>query len=70
VSIFKGPKIPTPAQLPGTPALNDASVQAAGNEARANAAAAYGRYSTILTSGMGVPTAASVTKKTLLGATQ
>lgn len=69
MSIFHGPKIPAPAQLPGTPALNDANVQAAGSEARANMAASYGRYQTILTSGMGASQPAQVQKKTLLGAT-
>lgn len=69
MSFLHGQKIPAPAQLPGTPALNDANVQAAGNEARANAAAAYGRYQTVLTSGMGVTQSAPTQKKTLLGAT-
>lgn len=69
MSIFHGPKIPAPAQLPGTPALNDANVQAAGNEARANAAAAYGRAQTILTSGKGVTQPAQIQRAALLGGT-
>lgn len=52
---------------PIAPNITDPNVQAAGDAARANAAAAFSRYTTILTSGQGDTKPAPAIKKTLLG---
>jgi hypothetical protein len=54
--------------VPSPPSVTDKDVQAAGDAARASAAAAAGRVSTILTSGMGASDYLGSRKKTLLGA--
>lgn len=54
--------------VPAAPQLTDKEIQAAGDAARADAAAAAGRASTILTSGLGVTGRPELRRKTLLGA--
>lgn len=67
--LFGSSKPPPLPPAPAPPTNADPSVQAASEEARANAAAAYGRQSTILTSGQGDTSTPALVKKTLLGAT-
>jgi len=57
-----------PIAVPPAPDISDADIIAAGDAARAAAAAARGRQSTILTSGLGATDALQTKKKTLLGA--
>jgi hypothetical protein len=59
---------PAASPVPSPPSVTDKDVQAAGDAARASAAAAAGRVSTILTSGMGASDYLGSRKKTLLGA--
>jgi hypothetical protein len=59
---------PASGPVPSPPSVTDKDVQAAGDAARASAAAAAGRVSTILTSGMGASDYLGSRKKTLLGA--
>lgn len=61
------PKKPTTPGLPVAPLVTDAGVQAAAEKLRRDAAQAFGRGSTILTSPLGVMQAPSLGKKTLLG---
>lgn len=63
-----GAQAPAATGAPTAPNIGDVNVQEAGEEARANAAAAFGRYATVLTSGPAAPLA-PIIKKTLLGAT-
>lgn len=56
-----------PAAALEAPTINNPAVQAAGEAARANAAAAFTRYTTILSSAAGDTSAAPAVKKTLLG---
>lgn len=67
--LFGSSKPPPLPPAPTPPTIADPPVQAAGDAVRANAAAAYGRQSTILTSGQGDTSVAPLAKKTLLGAT-
>lgn len=67
MSFLVGSKTPPTASPMSPPGIPDA--QGAGDAQRANAAAAYGRYQTVLTSGMAPAAPATVSKKTLLGGT-
>ncbi len=66
-SLFSSPKTPTQAAPPAPPTVTDPAVQQAANENAAAAASAAGRGSTILTSGLGDTSQATVQKKVLLG---
>ena len=59
---------PAPADPPAPPKATDTTVQAAANDVITTNAAASGRASTILTSGLGATDPLTTTKKTLLGA--
>lgn len=62
------PPVPEPpAPLPPPPQAQDPAIVRARTRSRQQAALAEGRGSTVLTSGLGLTTPASSTKKTLLG---
>lgn len=71
--VFRSPSIPAaplplpPAAPPPQPQRQDPAVAQARKSNRQQAARAQGRGSTILTSGLGLTTEASTTKKQLLG---
>jgi hypothetical protein len=74
MSIFPHRKPPPAAVSTGVgstvltaPTVTDPSIAAAAADAQAAAAAAAGRMSTVLTSGLGDTSPATVSKKTLLG---
>ena len=60
--------LPTPTAAPAAPTATTPSVQAAADTTAQDNAAAAGRASTLLTSGLGAADTLTTTKKTLLGA--
>ncbi len=58
---------PLPPVPPPLPTIQDPEVKRARRETRRRALAAAGRTSSIVTSGLGLSTPASTTRKTLLG---
>jgi len=59
--------LPTPTAAAAPPTSTTPSVQAAGDQTAADQAAAAGRGSTLLTSGLGASDQVTTAKKTLLG---
>lgn len=65
--LFSSPKTPAPIPQPVVPTPADPAVQQAAQATATAAATAAGRGSTLLTSGQGDTSAATIQKKVLLG---